>query len=268
MGLGPQGGGVGVASPGPKDQWQKEPTCRPSLGLASPSHPARGLAEMARRSLAPRTKCSARRPPGFWDFEARQRGRAGGEAGGHQMPVGPHCHQHKHGLSLPASVSSLPYILLAPPPSRAAAAARPRATGHGQGGQPPLLGPHWQDPPGGPAQGWPFPSGARASLRVSPSPPAWWLWVPASFWGPLSLPLTPRVPWTFSSLKRHRKSTHSGLGGARQGCGCAGPDRGPAGGQGAEGPGVWSVSMNTAHTDSGGLSSLGLGAGGGNMKQV
>lgn len=126
MGLGPQGEGVGVASPGPKDQWQKEPTCRPSLGLASPSHPAWGLAETARRSLAPGTKCSARRPPGFRDFEAHQRGRAGGEAGGHQMPVGPRCRQHKHGLSLPASVSSLPYILLAcPPPPRAGRWRRP-----------------------------------------------------------------------------------------------------------------------------------------------
>lgn len=157
VGLGPQGGGVGVASPGPKDQWQKEPTCRPSLGLASPSHPARGLAEMARRSLAPRTKCSARRPPGFWDFEARQRGRAGGEAGGHQMPVGPHCRQHKHGLSLPASVSSLPYILLAPPP-RAGRRRRPGLgpPDMGRAGSHPCLAPIGRTP-------------REAQLRAGPS---------------------------------------------------------------------------------------------------
>lgn len=36
--------------------------------------------------------------------------------GGKQMPVGPPCRQHKHGFSLPASVSRLPYIPARPPP--------------------------------------------------------------------------------------------------------------------------------------------------------
>lgn len=123
--------GMGVARPGQgshghehaddRATGQPLPTCQPSLGPVSPSHPAWGLAEAARRSLAPGTKCSAQRPPGFRDFEGRQRGSAGGEAGwGDQMPVGPPSRQHKYGLSLPAPVSSLPYIPACPAPEQGA----------------------------------------------------------------------------------------------------------------------------------------------------
>lgn len=198
VGLVPRGGGVGVAGPGPRGQWQIEPTCQPSPGLVSPSRPARGLAQAARHSLAPGTKCSAQRPPGFRDFEARQRGSAGGEAGGSRCRWGlPAANTNTASRFQPPSPGcpTFPLARRPPTPSRAAALARPRAAGRGQGRQLPLLGLRCQDPPearlgvgpacrGGPSPPQGLPQSTRlVALGLGPT-------TPASFWRPLTLPLT------------------------------------------------------------------------------
>lgn len=207
----PPGGGVGVARPD-----QKRPVAestRPAQPPAAPAHlpavagravtlpPAWGPAEAPlppAPPLAPGTKCPARRPPGFLDSGARQRGSAGGRRGRIKRRWGVCTANINTASRFQPPFPACPTFPLARPPSRAAPSARPRAAGRGQGGRRPLLGLRCRDPPEAPLGAGRPGREARAPPGVSPSPPP-----RPPFRVPLTLPRPPPpAPGAFSSLKR------------------------------------------------------------------
>lgn len=148
-------------------------------GVTLPPGPGFGAGSQALSGSRYKVFCPA--SPWLPGLRGPSEGQCRRGGGGKQMPVGPPCRQHKHGLSLAASVSSLPYIPARPPPPHP-----------GQGG---CVGPAWgcrtwagqaaapvwpplARPPGGPARGWPSLRGRpEPPLGSPPVPPVWWLWV-------------------------------------------------------------------------------------------